>query len=366
MSFVSMDRVDRDIKELVLAFVKEAKYNLELAKIILKHVDTVYKESSEEAICINRRVLYLLQQASEKILKAYIMTFFVDWARFIVNVVGELDRNRFPRIYRFHESFKQIAGLTPQQIGHKIQKGFFNIVRSLYDLACVHREETEQYLRLFLDRLDGLIEVLKSRILGIPYLSDREKSNIVEVLGSLMKHVKRDILTQFSLIKCNVEVKLDEKALSKPLQPPCLAQTLKMYLDSKNYIDNTSRRLEPTLIEIVESAVSKYISPIVGILNQFMKVDVEHIDVSINRVIKALTNPRIYLYPVAFLPLYMCLHWYESGGRYPDKVAEVGLVKVRKDVAFVKSVADAVDELANLLGNAINTLYGNTLSVSTR
>ena len=34
---------------------------------------------------------------------------------------------------------------------------------------------------------------------------------IVEVLESLMKHVKRDILTQFSLIKCNVHVKLDEK-----------------------------------------------------------------------------------------------------------------------------------------------------------
>ena len=362
MGNISIEGVDKDIKELALAFVKEAKYDLELAKIVLKHVDATYKESSEEILYINRRVLYLLQQASEKILKAYIMTFFVVWARFIVNVVGELDRNKFPRIYRFHEAFKQIAKLTPQQVKHSVQRGFFNIVKNLYDLVCIHRGETEQYLRLFLDRLDRLIEMLKSRVFAIPYLTDKEKNNIVEVLRLLMKHMKKDILTQFSSIKCNVQVELNEKALSKPLQPPCLAQTLKMYLDSKNHIDNTSRRLEPTLIEIVESAVSKYISPIVGILNQFMKVDVEHIDVSINRVIKALTNPRIYLYPVAFLPLYMCLHWYESGGRYPDKVAEIGHDKVRKDVAFVKNVADAVDELVNLLGNAINTLYGNTLS----
>ena len=353
---MSINFVGDKERHFALAFAKEAKYDLEIANLILKYVDTAYKESGEAVFYINRRILYLLQQASEKILKAYVMSFFVDLAGFIVKVVGKLDRNKFPRIYRI---YKKIAKLTPQQIGHKVHKDFLIIIRALYNLICIYREETIQYIKLFLNKLDSLIEVFKSEILKTPNLSDSEKNNLIKDLELLIDRVKKDILTVFSSIKCSEQIKLDEKVLSKSLQPPCLARTLKAYLDMKNNINNVLKSLEPTLKEKVESKVSEYKPFIIRIFKQFVKVDVAHIEVTINEAVRTLSNLRIFLYPIAFLPLYMCLHWYESGGRYPDRIVEVGIDKVREDIIFVKRVADAVGEIVDLLSDTIITLYEN-------
>ena len=47
-------------KQLVLAFVKEAKCDLGLANVILNRADAIYKESREEVSYINRRILSLM------------------------------------------------------------------------------------------------------------------------------------------------------------------------------------------------------------------------------------------------------------------------------------------------------------------
>ena len=57
---VSINFTGDEEKQLVLAFVKEAKCDLGLAKVILNRADAIYKESREEVSYINRRILSLM------------------------------------------------------------------------------------------------------------------------------------------------------------------------------------------------------------------------------------------------------------------------------------------------------------------
>jgi hypothetical protein len=338
--------MNEDVVTLAIELTREARYDLRVARILFEYIN---RERYDEGdlYYFGRRILYFLQQASEKALKACILIFFVYWSKIVTNVVGEIDRNKFPNIYKIYK----IAKLTPRGIGHEVHKRYLNIMRDLYHLACTHRRETEQYLRLFLEGFDKHIKLSISKN---SYFTDEEKKIIISTLERLMKALREGILSSFATIKCD---KLQiEHVSSESLPPSYIGQTLEAFLKLESNIDEQFKPIESNLMEAMRGKIDEYRPFIVEIIPG---VNVQSIERLIEKKLDyVVANLKVWLlYPVAFLPLYMCLYWYESGGRYPDKVAKVGIDSVLKDIDHLKNVVKTVSDIVITLSDAITTLY---------
>jgi len=340
--------MNEDVVTLAIEFTREARYDLKIARMLFEYID---RESydKDDLYYFGRRILFLLQQASEKALKAYILVLFVYWSKIVTNVVGKIDRNKFPNIYRIY----RIAKLTPQEIGHEVHERYLNIMIDLYHLACTYHRETEQYLRLFFKRLDKRVELVKGRILKNSSFTHEKGMNTISTLEHFMKKMREDILSIFASIKCS-ELQIEHTCFES-LQPPCLGQAIEEFLKLKDSIDEQFKPVESNLIKVMREKIDEYKPFIVEIIPDVNAQSIERlIEKKLDCVV---VNLKVWLlYPVAFLPLYMCLYWYESGGRYPDKVAEVGIDNVLKDIDHLKNIVKTVSDIVIALSDVITTL----------
>jgi hypothetical protein len=84
--------------------------------------------NNDKVFYTGRRILYLLQQASEKAAKAYLFAYIKSWIELLVISVGRVDKSKYSIISRIHEKLNSLNNrLEPKRIGHKSHKALIII-----------------------------------------------------------------------------------------------------------------------------------------------------------------------------------------------------------------------------------------------
>ena len=87
----------QDIIRIAKEFAEEAYWDLQVAKRLIENLKLDICSNNDEVFYIGRRILYMLQQASEKAAKAFLLAYFKSWIESISSIVDKIE-NEYPTI----------------------------------------------------------------------------------------------------------------------------------------------------------------------------------------------------------------------------------------------------------------------------
>jgi hypothetical protein len=123
-------------------YAEEAYWDLRIAERLLAGLDLGTCDQNDEVFYTGRRVLYLLQQASEKAAKAYLSMYFKIWLKIIEPAINE-----DPRLQEILKRRKISVSLEPKQIGHKPHRAILNLLCGLYELFYKNKSSILRYVK---------------------------------------------------------------------------------------------------------------------------------------------------------------------------------------------------------------------------
>jgi hypothetical protein len=121
-------------------FAEEAYWDLHIAERLLAGLDLVTCNQNDEVFYTGRRVLYLLQQASEKAAKAHLIAYFRIWlAQIKLAIKG--DRRLLKILTELEER------LEPKQIRHEPHRAISDLLCRLYELFYKNKSSMLRYVK---------------------------------------------------------------------------------------------------------------------------------------------------------------------------------------------------------------------------
>jgi hypothetical protein len=160
-------------------FAEEAYWDLRIAEKLLAGLDLVTCNHDDEVFYTGRRVLYLLQQASEKAAKAHLIAYFRIWlAQIKLAILGYHKGDR--RLLKILTELEK--RLEPKQIRHAPHRAISDLICRLYELF---------YENIFYENKSSMLMYVKSISKGLlPYFRAyvRDENEVAELmLGPLRK-----------------------------------------------------------------------------------------------------------------------------------------------------------------------------------
>jgi CHASE3 domain sensor protein len=289
--------------ELAEAFLKEAKCDLEVAGILIKAVDSRPGDpveqglTEDELFCIGRRILFMLQQATEKLAKAFLIAY--------------------------------VAGtrLRPRDIGHATHRKVIKLLRDFL-------REKDRIISL----LDELINMIEEGFNKLGKAYPAKKHEIDAFKDTLINNVFRPLLDDFSRILNELKV----KESNKMHRPPCLKE-----LEARG---SPLSKLEEYLPEGVRrfNEAREKLKPYQDLLRFFLENPQvrreykEKIEL-VQRILFSEEGEHVYraLVSLGYVPMFIitfsCMSWYIEGGRYPEVYEDGG-----RKMKLVSEMRDAV------------------------
>jgi hypothetical protein len=380
--------VEEDI-DIAGQFAKEAYWDLQVVRKLLEDLKLDTCESDEQVFYIGRRVLYMLQQASEKVAKAYLFIYLKPWIEEMISIVGEVDRNKYYKIFQMQERFRNLGlKLKPKQVGHKLHKAFLSIICDFYEIFYDRKRDTLEYIQFFTNKLSQLISenLFKSLKEGGESSSSISAGENAEIY---IKNVLMSVLTN-DLINVVKEFKLPGHAY-RTLKQVCKrgknGSSFPSCIDEKALESLKTRKEEyKKLVAIIEDQVTKekeriheYIKPYIKPLTDEITItkivrdmSEDHVREEVERLTESyleLLSPYLrnliiglyfYTYLLAYLfAVYPCLSLYEDVGRYPDVVdMRENRGRICQDIEKLKIIEDEVELIVNVVKGAIEA-YGH-------
>jgi len=289
--------------ELAEAFLKEARCDLETADILIATMKPLLEESmrhsevDDEVFCIGRRTLFMLQQATEKLAKAFLMAY----------VAG-------PR-------------LRPREIGHASHR---KIMEYLGDFL----KEKDRIVSL----LGELINMVEEGFNKLGEACPAKKHEIDAFKDTLISNVFRPLLDDFSRILNELKV----KEPSRVHRPPCLKE-----LEARGSPLSKLEEYLPGGVRRFNEAREK-LKPHQDLLRFFLentkvrRKDKEKIKL-VQRILFSEEGEHVYraLVSLGYVPMFIitfsCISWYIDGGRYPEVYEDGG-----RKMKLVSEMRDAV------------------------
>jgi|GEM_PF-1040571 len=184
-----------DIIKNAVEFAEDASHNLKFSiSKLLKDLDLNACKNEEEVYNTGRTILFMLQLASEKAIKAYLLVFFRSWINLMVSIGEEIDRNKLSVVKYTHEELKKLNNkLEPRQISHRPHETFLNVVCKLYELLFERKKEMIKYIELLEEKLSQYPE----RFYDISEGFIKGKNNSSLAKRAVIKYVIDDIFKQF-------------------------------------------------------------------------------------------------------------------------------------------------------------------------
>lgn len=298
----------RSATDIASRFAEEAYWDLRIAEKLLAGLDLGTCNHNDEVFYTGRRVLYLLQQASEKAAKAHLITYFRMWLEQIEPVINKDSRLR-KILVRLNNR------LEPRQIGHASHRAIFDLFCGLYELF--YKEKSSGYL--FSEMLSRYLQV---------YTKDEIAEWIVELLRKpeLPEDLQRSI-----------EQLCEGKGVGGK-SPPCLTEEVLGELRSLR--EDFERMVEEALVkgpteeqlaEYAKHLLKKFAEALESAggaktgtkecLERMATSDVE----TLVQHAKEFGLGSLYSYYLLayFFIVYPCLVTYETAGRYPDEEVDV-------------------------------------------
>jgi len=289
--------------ELAEAFLKEARCDLETADILIATMKPLLEESmrhsevDDEVFCIGRRTLFMLQQATEKLAKAFLMAY----------VAG-------PR-------------LRPREIGHASHR---KIMEYLGDFL----KEKDRIVSL----LGELINMVEEGFNKLGEACPAKKHEIDAFKDTLISNVFRPLLDDFSRILNELKV----KEPSRVHRPPCLKE-----LEARGSPLSKLEEYLPGGVRRFNEAREK-LKPYQDLLRFFLentkvrRKDKEKIKL-VQHILFGEEGEHVYraLVSLGYVPMFIitfsCISWYIDGGRYPEVYEDGG-----RKMKLVSEMRDAV------------------------
>lgn len=314
----------RDLIDISDELLKEARADLELAKMVLYSLESTSSSMSDK---IKKRIIYSLQQASEKALKAYFMSTFVGAMVSFSSLIDE--RNDRKRGYgRCISLIKRAKNYTkPRAFGHNFS-GFFNYMNEVF--REFNNGKMGEYLALLFERVAENIEHLMSRNSNATI---EEKEFITESLKLIASIFRESSVDENSTTNRERPPTIIQSSSDKSLKSPkypCIRMTSEKYLALSTKLENG---LEDLKGEIALS--TKELEEITGITfpESLSNLNLDQMLQIVMDLIK----------PIFVIPLHLCLTKYESSSRYPS-----GLNIPEEDLD-PSSITLAIDVLGDLL-----------------
>jgi hypothetical protein len=367
---------DANHLELAEAFLKEARYDLETADILIAHIKPGLEESvrrgeaDEEVFYMGRRILFLLQQATEKLAKAFILAYpkpLLENMRKIVKMYSRVD---LPVPKFIEEILEESDELEPESMRHKPHEAVVKLLRKYRNILTTYREP-------IIISFNKLSEVFEKFFNTLSDKYPEEKDRIEELKKVLLNELYSSIVKQFEVLY--IEYPSAEKEGGEKNKPPCL-DTIEKFRQFRSEVERLSR--EP--LEKFQEAREK-LTPYQGLLSSLIEKaklkneDKKSIEYFLRvlygeegeKILSNFFTPSVYLsaFVVEFLP---CLAFYVSGGRYPRFERRNGkkmLVdeirnEIWNDIKRIKELKEEIDflirktEKAVKVSSALTTLPG--------
>jgi HEPN domain-containing protein len=372
----------QDIIRIARDFAEEAYWDLQVAKRLIEDLKLDICSNNDEVFYIGRRILYLLQQASEKAIKAYFFTYFKLWIESAISITGQVDRNKEPMIFNIQRKLIRLSqDLEPKKIGHRPHSTFLKVVNNIYEIFYKKKEYTIKYMQLFVNNLSQLLaqgimsylkEHFKKRNETPLNTSDYEKKE-ARIKDSLKNFLSKIIIEPIEKSKLseseskNIE-SMCKKKKDNRLLPPCIDENA---LEHLKPIKEKYLGLEPTIEKHIEkeqlyehvkkSNLDSFIAEIIDAIGIMSENDIrKHIESYDKGNLKKLIDITSYysfsIYLSEFLSkVYPCLALYETIGRYPDY--EIDIIKNKEvicdDIEKIKLIKEEVEFLLNIVKGSV-------------
>lgn len=377
-----MSAKEQDIISVAIDLAEEAYWDLQLAKRLFENLKLDTCMNNDEVFYISRRILYLLQQASEKAAKAYLFAYIKSWIEPLVISVGKVNKSKYS-ISRIHEKLNSLNNrLEPKRIGHKSHKAFLNAICDIYEIFYKNKKFTIEYMRHFADKfLQNLTEELPSII---KECFKKSKNNSLQMLESekmITDVIKNAIANALQNTIIGYLEKLDlaehtrksierickEKKMSEP-SLPCINEELLESLKplKENYY---KMRLEIEK-QVSKEQVYEHIkksnieTQIMGIVKAFGNINEDYVrnvvelqaESYLKYIISVFSSVYFSDYLFTYLyKMYPCLARYGTLGRYPEYGID-SRNRICQDIEKLKLIEEEVEFLVNTIKAGVETI----------
>jgi hypothetical protein len=301
---VNVEEIKKEISsaaDIASRFAEEAYWDLRIAEKLLAGLGLDTCNHDDEVFYTGRRVLYLLQQASEKAAKAHLITYFKIWLEIIEPAINE-----DPRLQEILKRRKILVSLEPKHIGHKPHRAIFDLSCGLYELFYKEKNSMLRHVEFFSEEM---VELLRK--LELP----KDFQGIIEQL-------------------------CEGKGVGKK-SPPCLTEEMlrepceKMLRELRSFKEDFERRVEEVLAK--GSTEEQLVERAKHLLNEFAKAleDAGRAEAGTKECLERLATSgaetlvhhakefvlgSLYSYYLLayFFIVYPRLAIYETIGRYPE------------------------------------------------
>jgi hypothetical protein len=373
-----------DYLKLVEAFLEEAKCDLKVVDILIKAMNpglSKYIErglTEDEIFCVGRRTLFLLQQATEKLAKAFILAYpepllenmgkvvkrysridlpELKFARELLEISGEeegdIQEKEKKHEYKQKKTEQPLLGqLKSKRMGHKPYEVIVKLLRKYINTLTTYREP-------IVNSLSKVFEELFN-ILSEKY--PKEKDRIKELKEVFLNELYKPLIKQFEVLNFTDKyLSAEHVGRRDKKEPPCLdiLEKLKLF---RSEVERLSQESAKKFQEAREKLMPYRELPFSLVKKTKMKDEDKKLTEYFLRVLYGEEGERalysffassVYLsaFVVELLP---CLVFYVSGGRYPsfsgDSGEEVLVNELRNEImSDIKRITELREELDFLL-----------------
>jgi hypothetical protein len=372
--------------KLAEAFLEEAKCDLKVVDILIKAMNSGSSKcverglTEDEIFCVGRRALFLLQQATEKLAKAFILAYPEPLLRDIRKIVKKYSRIDLPKL-KFARELLEISGeeeddiqekekrheykqkkteqslldqLKPKRMGHKPYEAIVELLRKYINTLTTYRESIVNSFNQLSKVFEKLFNTLSEEC--------PEEDRIRGFKDVFLNELYKPLLKQFEVLY------LTDKYLSAEhvrwrdkREPPCL-DTLEKLKSFRNEVERLSQESMKKFQEAREKLIP-YRELLFSLVKKSKMKDedkklVEHFlrvmyGEEGEKALYSFFASSVYL--SAFIAeLLPCLVFYVSGGRYPsfsrDSGKEVLVNELRNEImSDIKRITELKEELDFLL-----------------
>ena len=320
--------------------LEEARELLEIALRDLESCKVLYERNTTR-----ESSLLHLEQASEKILKAFIIGVLLSPLKLLIDLAEKLKvREKYSHVHIFLKRHVNMY-INPKGLGHEFRGFSEDFLPSLYNEFCIG--ELPSYIKDVFNALLSIIKSNEERVIkhlmdqGLDSESAREVYNLVISLPSQLPiHDIRQRL-------CN---KSATEGFGKALreikegQRPCLKDTNYMVTYVKETVENAYNQVLKTHGELLKMKVGELME--VRRLNQLLPREV--LEMSIEQVLRNLVVGTVIF--IAAIPFHICIARYYNVVRY-----EKGKVP-KEDIEEVPNAVKTLEQLHEIVRNMLGLM----------
>lgn len=314
-----------NVVNIARGLLDKADEDLELTRLIVGRRD------------LRGLVLFHLEQASEKILKAYFLGTIVGTMEFLYRLSKGEDRNRFPRPYRLIvRAVREYS--KPKSLGHDFTGFLDKYLPALYREFC-YGKFRDYIVFLFRHRLVRELEENKGKLLSDLVKEGLPMDEAQMLIDGFIRFSKSEVSKILGDVKCIERISRPIIDTEK-IKTPCIGYSVRFYYLSKKLLkkahDEAIRhcgdQIERVRRNIIE--ISQKSSWFKEYLNE---------EVFMN-IINMIVPYSMYIFLI--LPLHFCLLKYYEVSRYPEGVIpEEDLENTKDAIPVLEEVISFVKEI---------------------